>query len=78
MDTLKKLFPLSFKEGDVKSLIITIVIYIVVAAVAGLVLGLLGRIPLIGWIFRLVGWLIDVYCTVGVVLAILKFLNIVK
>lgn len=78
MDTLKNLFPLSFKEGDTKSLIVTIVIYILAAVVVGLVLGLLGRIPLIGWIFRLVRWLISAYCTVGIILAILKFLNIMK
>lgn len=81
MDTLKKFFPLSYqrvKEADIKSLIVTIVIYIVAAVVTGLVLGLLGRIPLIGWIFRLVSWLIRAYCSVGIVLAILYFLNIVK
>lgn len=78
IDALKKFFPLSFKEGDTKQLIVTIVIYVIVALVVGLVLGLLGKIPLIGWIFRLVSWLIRVYCIAGVVLAILYFLNIVK
>ena len=81
MDALKNLFPISYqsvKKEDAKSLIVAIVIYIVVALVVGLILGLLGRLPLIGWVFRLVSWLIRAYCTVGIVLAILYFLNIVK
>lgn len=78
MDTLKKLFPFSFKEMDLKALIITIVGYIIAGFLLGLVLGLLGRIPLIGWIFRLVRWLIELYITVGVILAVLKFLKVVK
>ena len=78
MDTVKKLFPFSFKEFDVKSLVITIIAYIVLGFLVGLVLGLLGKIPLIGWIFRLVRWLIELYITIGIILAILKFLNIVK
>ena len=78
MDTVKKLFPFSFKEFDLKSLIITIIAYIVLGFVVGLVLGLLGKIPLIGWIFRLICWLIELYITVGIILAVLYFLNIVK
>ena len=78
MDTVKKLFPFSFKEFDVKSLVITIIAYIVLGFLVGLVLGLLGKIPLIGWIFRLVRWLVELYITIGIILAILKFLNIVK
>lgn len=78
MDTVKKLFSFSFKEFDVKSLVITIIAYIVLGFLVGLVLGLLGKIPLIGWIFRLVRWLIELYITIGIILAILKFLNIVK
>ena len=78
MDTLKKLFPFSFKEMDLKALIITIVGYIIAGFLLGLVLGLLGRIPLIGWIFRLIRWLIELYITVGAILAVLKFLNVVK
>lgn len=78
MDTLKKLFPFSFKEFDLKSLIITLVGYIIAGFLIGLVLGLLGKIPLIGWIFRLVRWLLELYLTIGFILAILKFLKIVK
>ena len=55
MDTIKKLFPHAFKVSDVKSLIITILIYLVVGAVVGFVLGLLSAIPVLGLIFKLLG-----------------------
>lgn len=80
MDILQKVFPFSFKvkEKDVTSLIVSIIINILVAAVGGLVLGLLGGIPIIGFLFSFVGGLMDLYAVVGIVLAVLIFLNILK
>lgn len=78
LDTIKKFFPFSFKEFDVKSLVITLVGYVIAGFLIGLVLGLLGKIPLIGWIFRVIRWLLELYLTIGFILAILKFLKIVK
>ena len=49
MDALKKFFPLSFKyTKDVANLIIGIIIYLVVGAVAGILIGVLALIPIIG------------------------------
>ncbi len=78
MDTLKKLFPLSFREATTNNLVVTIIVYIVVSAVVGLVLGLLAKIPLIGWIFSIVSGLVGLYCFIGIVLVVLVFLKIVK
>jgi len=78
MDMLKKFFPFSFKSKDVKDLIINIVIYLVAGIVGGWVLGLLGGIPLLGVIFDLIGSLFGLYCLVGIVLAVLDFLKILK
>ena len=78
MATLKKLFPYSFGVADLKALIIKIIVYVVVGFVAGLVLGLLGAIPLLGIIFRIIGWVIDLYCVVGIVLVVLDYLKILK
>ena len=49
MDMVKKYFPQAFKANDVKSLIIALLIYAVIAFVGGLVIGLLGIIPIIGF-----------------------------
>ena len=78
MDFLKKFFPWSFKANDVKALVIAIVIYIVIGFVGGLVIGLLGAIPFIGWLFRIVGALLDVYTLVGIILAVLVFAKVLK
>ena len=87
MDTLKKLFPLSFKYDDsVAHLIVGIIIYVLVGALAGLLIGLahvlLGWIPLVGAIVALVarvlGALLEVYVVGGIVVQVLSFLKILK
>jgi hypothetical protein len=79
MDTLKKLFPLSFThKKDIGALIVNILIHIVADIIAGAVIGLLAGLPLIGWIFTLAGSLIGLYFTVGLILSILHYFNIVK
>ena len=78
MDTLKKFFPHAFKANDVKALVIAIIIYIVIGFVGGLIIGLLSGIPLIGWLFSIVGALLDIYTLVGIILAILVFVKVLK
>lgn len=78
MDMVKKYFPQAFKANDVKSLIIALLIYAVLAVVGGFIIGLLGIIPIIGFIAGILGWLLEIYCTIGIILAILVFLKIVK
>ena len=78
MDTVKKLFPQAFGAKDVKSLIIAVLIYAVVATVGGWILNLLGAIPVIGFIADVIGWVLGIYCAAGIILAILAFLKVVK
>ena len=78
LDAIKKYFPHAFRVNDVKSLIINLLIYAVIAFVTGIVLGILGIIPIIGFVVGIIGWLVEIYCTVGVILAILVFLKIVQ
>lgn len=78
MDTIKKRFPFSFRGKTLKDLIITILIYIIADVVCGLVIGLLGAIPLVGILFRLVGWALGLYFFVGIVLAVLAFVGVLK
>lgn len=72
MDMLKKIFPYSFGAKDITGLVIKIIVYVVASAVLGFVIGL---IPFVG---GLVGSLIGLYSTVGIVLAILDYLKILK
>lgn len=78
MDTIKKFWPHAFKAVDVKSLIITILLYIVADVICGAVIGLLGKIPLLGILFSLVGAVLGIYFFVGIVFALLSFFKILK
>ncbi len=80
MDLLKKIWPTPFKveKGNIVSLLIQLVIFLVICALVGWLIGLLAGIPVIGIIFSLLGSLMEIYGLVGIVLCILKFLDIVK
>ena len=77
MEKLYPYFPLSgnVQKGDVKSLFITLVIYIVACAIMGILDAVLGWIPIVGVILGIVFGLLGLYCVAGMVLAVLKFLQ---
>lgn len=78
MDMLKKLFPYSLKATDIKSLVIIVVIYLAAGFLWKLITGLLSAIPVVGIIFSILGWVAGVYFFVGIVLAVLNFLGVLK
>lgn len=79
METLKKIFPYSFKaKNSVGALIVNILIQFIICAVAGVLIGICAKLPLIGWIIGIVGGLVDVYLVVGIVLSILDYLKVLK
>lgn len=79
MNMLKPFFPLVFvPKKDVLALVINIVLHIIADAIAGLVIAILGSLPLIGWAFTVVGSIVGLYFLVSLVLSILDYLNILK
>ncbi len=78
MEMLKKFFPRAFKATEGKALAVSVIIYILIDFVCGLVVGLLAKIPLIGILFGLVGSVIGLYALIGIILSILVFLKVVK
>lgn len=87
MDTLKKLFPLSFKRtGSAGDLIVGILIYLVIGIIAGAVIWLAGLITgwipvvgaIVGWVLRIAGGLIDLWVLVGIIVQILVFAKVIK
>jgi len=70
-------FPLNanVRRQELSSLILCVVVYLIISAVAGLAASLLGWLPIIGWVVDIVAWLIGVYCLVGIVLAIIDFVK---
>lgn len=78
MDTLKKFFPTAFKATELKDFIISLVIYVVIDVICGIVLGLFAKLPLVGIIFSLLGSIVGLYAFVGIVLSILVFVKVIK
>lgn len=72
METLKKIFPLSFKEKkSVGALIVNILLHVLGDAVAGVIIGIL---PILG----IFGGIVGLYFTAGIVLSVLDYLKVIK
>lgn len=80
MDMLKKLWPTPFKieRKNLSSFLVQLIIFIVVCAVVGVLIGVLSAIPILGIIFWIVGSLLEIYSLVGVVLCVLVYLDVIK
>ena len=88
MDLLKKIWAFYFtvKKKDVTSLVVNLIIWIIAAAIAGLVLWLAtaitGWIPVVGWLVGIlvgiIGTVVEIYSLVGIVLSILNFCDVLK
>jgi len=80
MDLLKTIWPMSFgvKPGVLGTLLTTILIFFLGALLGGVAIGIIGviKIPLLGTLLGIVGAIIDVYCIVGIVLSVCKFLGV--
>lgn len=88
MDLLKKFFPYSFETTEVSHLVIRTIVYVVAAIIGGALLGLIGvlngliQIPLvtgiIGTLLSLIGAVIELYCTAGIVVMFLSHFKVIK
>lgn len=78
MDTIKKFFPLSFKGKTNSDLIISILLYILIDVLAGVVIAVTSAVPVLGWIVRIVLGLAGLYALIGIVLAILYRVEAIK
>ena len=81
-ETLKKLFPTSYKH----TLLGSVLRYLLIAIVAGLLIWLAtlltGWIPvvgtIIGWVLGIAGTIVEIYVVAGIVVSILRKLNVIK
>ena len=87
MDFLKKFFPFSFGIKDTANFVVKIIVYVVAMIIGGVLLGIIGWLNsllpaglagLIGIILGLIGSLINLYCTAGIVVLILVFCKVLK
>ena len=79
MDLIKKLWPTPFKikKGSLISFLVQLLIFLVICAVIGWLFTVLSKIAVVGVVFYFVGGLMGLYCIIGAILCILKFLGIV-
>lgn len=80
MEKLKQFFPFSFKKKpEVSNLVVTVIIHAVIAIVVGSALSAIGLLlGTVGIIFTLLGSLIDLYLTAGIVLTFLHYFKVIK
>lgn len=78
MDILKMIFPFSFKAKDSNGLVVAILIYVVIAVIGAILLGLLSKIPFVGIVFGVLGGVVDLYAVAGIVFAVLDYFKVLK
>ena len=76
---LTKYFPgTSEAKVDVIHLLVVSAVYLLANWLVGFVFGLVSWIPILGWLVAIVRVVIRVYLSVGVLVALLAFLKMVK
>lgn len=79
MNLLKALFPFSFtQKNGTAALAVSLIAHILVGAVIGAVIAVLAKVPLVGFIFGIIGGLIDLYVLIGIVLVLLDYFKVLR
>ena len=79
MNLLKALFPFSLSQKNgTAALAVSLIAHILVGAVIGAVIAVLAKVPLVGFIFGIIGGLIDLYVLIGIVLVLLDYFKVLR
>ena len=70
--------PFNVKPKHLGSFIVQLIVFLIVCAVIGWLIGVLSGIPIVGVLFAILGSLMEAYSAVGIALCILRFLNVIK
>ena len=75
MEKLYRYFPLSdsVHPGDLKSAVLSVLIYLAACAGMGILQAILGWIPIVGGLIRLVLSVLGLYCAAVIILSVLKY-----
>ncbi len=79
MDFFRKLWPTPFRiqRGNLISFLVQLLIFVLVCAIAGFIIGILAKLPIVGFVFAFLGSLMELYGGIGAVLCILKFFGLI-
>lgn len=74
---MNSFFPINeaVKPKNIVTLIIAIVLYIVISGISGTVVSMVSWIPIVGWAFSVAGGIIGLYCFIGIIAAIGRYLR---
>ena len=77
MKKIEPFFPLNagIQPGDLKSLLVPSVIYVAACLVLRILGWALGWVPLVGGLLNLVFSLVGLYCAIGFILAVIRYVR---
>lgn len=78
MNLLRKLWPFSFETKSVSDLVLKAVLYVILAALFSILMGVVNNIIVLNVIMIIVGTLADIYLLVGLILLFLNYFKVLK
>ena len=77
---MKEYFPLSQAgQKSVMHLLVALGMYLLIGWLVGpIASAILGWLPLVGWLVRLLMWCVRIYCACGIAVAILLWFKLIK
>ncbi len=73
---LRRIFPFALNVTDLRSLLISIAIHLIIGMVGGVLVKIISIVPLIGTIVAwLLGLVFGLYVVIGLILAVLTYLS---
>ena len=78
MNLLRKLWPFSFETKSVSDLVLKSVLYVILAALFSILMGVVNNIIVLNVIMIIVGTLSDIYLLVVLILLFLNYFKVLK
>ena len=78
MDLLKKLWPFSFETKSVSDLVLKAILYVILAALFSILMGVVNNVIVLNVIMIIVGTLADIYLLAGLILLFLNYFKVLK
>lgn len=77
MYKLRQIFARSFGVDTTGSLITTVLTYLIIGGILGLIIKIIGHLPFIGLVTWILGGIVELYVLIGVILALLHYFRII-
>ncbi len=74
---MRRLFPLSTRASDLRSMAGVILVYLAISIVAGIAFSVLATLPFLGPILSLAAQMANLYCLFGIIVSVLFYRNLI-